>query len=60
MPLGWMMVSKCSILCGLVADVALLPGNAFGRYGEGYLRVSYANSIENIEKGIERILTVLS
>jgi len=40
--------------------VALLPGNSFGQYGEGYLRLSYANSIENIEKGIERISTVLS
>jgi aspartate/methionine/tyrosine aminotransferase len=41
------------------AGVALLPGNSFGQYGEGYLRLSYANSIENIEKGIERIRTVL-
>ncbi|MGB2964354.1 MAG: aminotransferase class I/II-fold pyridoxal phosphate-dependent enzyme [Anaerolineales bacterium] len=42
------------------AGVALLPGNAFGQYGEGYLRLSYANSIENIEKGIERIRLALS
>lgn len=42
------------------AGVALLPGNSFGQNGEGYLRLSYANSIENIEKGIERIRTVLS
>ena len=42
------------------AGVALLPGNSFGQFGEGYLRLSYANSIENIKKGIERILTVLS
>jgi len=41
------------------AGVALLPGNAFGRYGEGYLRLSYANSIGNIDKGIERIRTIL-
>lgn len=41
------------------AGVALLPGNAFGQYGEGYLRLSYANSIDNIDKGIERIRTVL-
>ena len=41
------------------AGVALLPGNAFGEYGEGYLRLSYANSIENIEKGLERIRKVL-
>jgi aspartate/methionine/tyrosine aminotransferase len=37
------------------AGVALLPGNSFGEYGEGYLRLSYANSIENICEGLERI-----
>lgn len=41
------------------AGVALLPGNSFGSYGEGYLRLSYANSIENIEKGLERILATV-
>jgi aspartate aminotransferase len=30
------------------AGVACLPGTAFGSYGEGYLRFSYANSIDNI------------
>jgi aspartate/methionine/tyrosine aminotransferase len=35
--------------------VALLPGTAFGKYGEGYLRLSYATSMENIERGLERI-----
>jgi aspartate aminotransferase len=35
--------------------VALLPGNSFGREGEGYLRLSYANSMENICKGLELI-----
>lgn len=42
------------------AGVALLPGTSFGHKGEGYLRLSYANSIENIEKGIERIRAALS
>jgi len=37
------------------AGVALLPGNSFGDYGEGYLRLSYANSLENIEKGLDKI-----
>jgi aspartate aminotransferase len=37
------------------AGVALLPGSSFGKFGEGYLRLSYANSIENIHKGLERI-----
>jgi aspartate/methionine/tyrosine aminotransferase len=41
------------------AGVALLPGNSFGGYGEGYLRLSYANSIENIQKGLERIKSIL-
>jgi len=41
------------------ADVALLPGTSFGEYGEGYLRISYANSLENIEKALERIRAVL-
>lgn len=37
------------------AGVALLPGTSFGRHGEGYLRLSYANSMENIHKGMELI-----
>jgi aspartate/methionine/tyrosine aminotransferase len=36
------------------ADVAVLPGTAFGKYGEGYLRLSYANSLENIQKALAR------
>ena len=41
------------------AGVALLPGSAFGEYGEGYLRLSYANSVENIERALEMIHTIL-
>jgi aspartate/methionine/tyrosine aminotransferase len=37
------------------ANVALVPGSAFGRYGEGYLRLAYSNSYENIEAAVERI-----
>ena len=37
------------------AGVAVLPGSAFGQYGEGYLRVSYANSLDNLRKAIDRI-----
>ncbi|MCU1309928.1 MAG: aminotransferase [Candidatus Angelobacter sp.] len=37
------------------AGVACLSGTAFGQYGEGYLRFSVANSIENINKALERI-----
>lgn len=39
--------------------VACLGGTAFGSYGEGYLRFSYANSVANIEKALERIETSL-
>jgi len=35
--------------------VALLPGTAFGKYGEGFLRLCFANSMENIEIAIERM-----
>ena len=37
------------------AGVASLTGTSFGEYGEGYLRFSYATSIPNINKAIERI-----
>ena len=37
------------------AGVAGLSGTAFGNFGEGYLRFSVANSIENIEKALDRI-----
>ena len=42
------------------ADVAVLSGTAFGRYGEGYIRLSYANSLEQLEEGIERIAEVFN
>ena len=35
--------------------VAVVPGNAFGDCGEGFIRVSYCYSIENIRKAAERI-----
>lgn len=37
------------------AGVATIAGTSFGRHGEGYLRLSYANSRENIETAIARI-----
>ncbi len=37
------------------AGVAVLPGSSFGKHGEGYLRLSYVNSFENIERGLECI-----
>ena len=37
------------------AHVGVTPGVDFGKNGEGYLRFSYANSIENIEEGLNRL-----
>jgi aspartate/methionine/tyrosine aminotransferase len=37
------------------AGVAALPGTAFGPYGEGYLRFSYATNLETIDEAVERI-----
>jgi aspartate/methionine/tyrosine aminotransferase len=34
------------------AGVAVLAGTAFGEYGEGYLRLSYANSLDNIQEAL--------
>jgi aspartate/methionine/tyrosine aminotransferase len=40
------------------AGVSCLSGTAFGEYGDGYLRLSYANSLENIEQALGRIRSV--
>ena len=37
------------------AGVAALSGTAFGAYGEGYLRLSYANSYDNLMEAVQRI-----
>src|SRR5256885_1504226 len=42
------------------AGVAALSGTAFGEFGEGYLRFSVANSVENIEKALDRVSTWVS
>jgi len=42
------------------AGVAVLPGTSFGQNGEGYLRLSYANSMENIQIALERIEQTLA
>ncbi len=41
------------------AGVACLSGMGFGRYGEGHLRFSYANSRENISRALEQVKEVL-
>jgi aspartate/methionine/tyrosine aminotransferase len=42
------------------AGVATLSGTSFGAHGEGYLRFSYANSVENIREAMRRIRTCLA
>jgi len=37
------------------AGVSCLNGGCFGAHGEGYVRFSYANSLENIEDAVRRI-----
>jgi aspartate/methionine/tyrosine aminotransferase len=41
------------------AGVAVLSGTSFGSFGEGFIRISYANSIDNINKAIERLKGLL-
>jgi len=41
------------------AGVALLSGSAFGKYGEGFLRLSYANSIDNINIALQRMKSAI-
>lgn len=55
-------VKQLPLSCDALADyllekagVALLAGTAFGEFGDGYLRLSYANSLENIQAALERI-----
>jgi aspartate/methionine/tyrosine aminotransferase len=42
------------------AGVAVLSGTAFGAHGDGYLRFSYANSVENIREAMRRIRETLA
>lgn len=60
-------VTKLPLSCEELADyfmdevgVALLPGTAFGKYGDGYLRLSYANSLENIKEALNRMETAIA
>jgi aspartate/methionine/tyrosine aminotransferase len=41
------------------AGVATIAGTSFGTYGEGYLRFSYANTVENIETALQRMRALL-
>ena len=60
-------VKQIPLSCEALADylleeagVALLAGTAFGKFGDGYLRISYANSLENIQEALERIQIAVS
>ncbi|MBD2306963.1 pyridoxal phosphate-dependent aminotransferase [Chroococcidiopsis sp. FACHB-1243] len=60
-------VKQLPLNCDALADyllaeagVAVLSGSAFGRFGEGYLRLSYANSLENIREALNRIQTAIA
>ncbi|HBM81284.1 MAG TPA: pyridoxal phosphate-dependent aminotransferase, partial [Clostridiaceae bacterium] len=35
--------------------LAVVPGSAFGIYGEGYIRISYAYSMDVLEEGLDRL-----
>jgi aspartate aminotransferase len=52
--IGWE-VRKLSDFILNDAGVAILFGTSFGKFGEGYIRISYANSVENIKEGLSRI-----
>lgn len=60
-------VKQLPLSCDALADyllaeagVAVLSGSAFGKFGEGYLRLSYANSLENIREALDRIQTAIA
>ena len=42
----------------LKEDVVLVNGNAFGEMGEGYIRLSYAQSYENLQTAMERLAKI--
>lgn len=65
-PLGAFYVFPCIKSTGMTSEefcqklleeekVAVVPGNAFGASGEGFIRCSYAYSIENIQEALKRI-----
>jgi aspartate/methionine/tyrosine aminotransferase len=54
-------VGERELARGLLHDagVAVLPGTAFGAHGRGHLRLSYANSAENLRRALQRISAYL-
>jgi len=41
------------------AKIAVVPGSVFGNYGEGYIRISYANSYENLQTAMSNMRSAL-
>lgn len=41
------------------AHIAVVPGSVFGQYGEGYIRMSYANSYDNLERAMHSMRRAL-
>jgi aspartate/methionine/tyrosine aminotransferase len=37
------------------ARVSMVPGSSFGEHGEGYVRISYATSLENLHEAMDRL-----
>jgi aspartate/methionine/tyrosine aminotransferase len=52
---GWALVEYLLDKYG----VAITPGEIFGPSGKGYLRISYSNTMENLRKGMARIIQTL-
>ena len=42
-----------------VSNIAVCPGTAFGEFGEGYIRMTYCNSIDNIKKALKKMEYIL-
>ncbi len=40
--------------------VAVVPGTAFGECGEGFIRISYAYSLESLKKALDRVRNFIS
>ncbi|OYD16447.1 aspartate aminotransferase [candidate division WOR-3 bacterium JGI_Cruoil_03_51_56] len=55
--------TDCEVLADRLLEesgVACLAGTCFGKYGNGFIRFSYANSVENIEKALEKVRKALA
>ena len=53
-------MARIALLCALLAEknkehVVVVPGTAFGESGEGFVRISYAYSLDALKEAIKRI-----